>query len=110
MDRDFSAPVAQTDALGGAGSISPSLHSIAVNGLSRAVDGSLSQKFPLTSFNETYAANRQGAFEPGGVLAPSGAPSSPTLIAPAAPAFSSPLLWGVIAGVAIVLVVVAVMK
>jgi hypothetical protein len=74
VNPDGSGPVAQTDALGGAGSISPALQLIAVNGISRAVDGFLSTKYPLTSFNEPYSAEGGGAFEPGGTLVPRGAP------------------------------------
>lgn len=60
------------DALGGAGSIGgassnpfkDALQAIAVGGLSRAVDGYLSRKFPLTSFNEGAAVNATGETTP----------------------------------------------
>lgn len=87
---DDTQPVAQTDALGGAGSIEPALQAIAVNGISRAVDGFLSTKYPLTMFNEPYSAEGYGAFEPGGQLVPRGAPGWTTQYG-AAPIVQSPL-------------------
>jgi hypothetical protein len=48
------------DELGGSGSISPSLWDVAVNGLSRTIDGELSKKYPLTSFNQNYAYTADG--------------------------------------------------
>lgn len=52
-------PVQTNDAAGGAGSLTQQILGVAVNGISRAADGYLSRKFPLTSFNEnlTYDAN-----------------------------------------------------
>jgi hypothetical protein len=55
--------VTQSDALGGEGSLSAGVRSIAVNGLSRLVDGYLSRKYPLTSLNENYAIEGGGAYE-----------------------------------------------
>lgn len=52
--------VQQNDALGGGGSIWGSLGNIAVNGLSRAVDGALSKKYPLTSQNEIATTDAFG--------------------------------------------------
>ena len=70
--------ITENDALGGAGSIGGSssnpfkdaVAAIAVTGLSRAVDGFLSKKFPLTSFNETETVNASGT------VTPASAPSS----------------------------------
>lgn len=47
------AQVQTNDAAGGSGSLTQSLLGIALNGLSRTVDGALSKRYPLTSFNET---------------------------------------------------------
>lgn len=55
----------QNDAAGGAGSIAQGLLGIAVNGLSRGIDGYLSKKYPLTSFNETLTYDSQGNLRPG---------------------------------------------
>jgi hypothetical protein len=54
----------QNDAAGGAGSLSQSLLGVAVNGLSRAIDGALSKKYPLTSFNENLTYNSAGQLKP----------------------------------------------
>lgn len=108
-------PVAQTDALGGAGSITDALQPIAVNGLSRAVDGYLSTKYPLTAFNEPYSAEGYGAFEPGGQLVPRSAPGWTTgygvapLVQNPVPLLSNPIAWGVAAVIAVV-VIIAVSK
>lgn len=50
--------IQQNDAAGGSGSIADALLGIAVNGISRGVDGYLAKKLPLTSSNElvTYDA------------------------------------------------------
>lgn len=56
--------IQQNDAAGGAGSLTSSLLGIAVNGLSRAIDGTLAKKFPLTSFNENLTVNAQGETKP----------------------------------------------
>lgn len=55
----------QNDAAGGAGSIAQGLLGIAVNGLSRGIDGYLSRKYPLTSFNETLTYDATGQLRPG---------------------------------------------
>lgn len=58
------AQIQQNDAAGGAGSISQQLLGIAVNGISRYVDGRLSAKYPLTSFNERETLNAAGQVKP----------------------------------------------
>ena len=66
------------DALGGAGSIGgpasnpwkDALQAIAIGGLSRVVDGELSRRYPLTSFNEGSVTT------PAGDLAPRAAPAT----------------------------------
>jgi hypothetical protein len=108
-------PVAQTDALGGAGSITAALQAIAINGISRATDGYLSTKYPLTAFNEPYSAEGAGAFEPGGTLTPRGAPGwttgygvAPIVQSPIS-LLSSPVILGLLA-VGAVLAVLALGK
>lgn len=56
--------VQQNDAAGGAGSITSGLLGIAINGLSRAIDGKLAQKYPLTSFNENLTVGPDGKYYP----------------------------------------------
>lgn len=56
--------IQQNDAAGGAGSLAQGLLGIAVNGLSRVIDGSLSKKYPLTSFNENLVYNAEGQIKP----------------------------------------------
>lgn len=56
--------IQQNDAAGGAGSITAGLLGIAINGLSRAIDGKLAQKFPLTSFNENLTVGPDGKYYP----------------------------------------------
>lgn len=56
--------IQQNDAAGGAGSLAQGLLGIAVNGLSRVIDGSLSKKYPLTSFNENLVYNADGQIKP----------------------------------------------
>lgn len=111
MNPDGSGPVAQTDALGGAGSISPELQAVAINGLSRAIDGFLSTKYPLTSFNEPYSAEGAGAFEPGGYLVPRSAPgflggygNAPLIQSPVS-LLQNPIVYGILAVVVVVLIV-----
>jgi hypothetical protein len=101
--------VVQTDALGGAGSLDSSLQNVAVNGLSRAIDGFLSTKYPLTSFNEPYTVEGGGAWEPGvGYLTPRSAPQRGIpATQPAVPFLSNPVVWG-IGGVLLVAVVLIV--
>jgi hypothetical protein len=112
---DPTQPVAQTDALGGAGSLSSALQGIAVNGISRAVDGYLSTKYPLTAFNEPYSSEGAGAFEPGGTLVPRSAPGWTTgygtapLVQSPISLLSNPIALGALA-VAVVLIVVAVSR
>jgi hypothetical protein len=110
---DDSQPVTQTDALGGAGSVFPAVQAIAVNGLSRAVDGYLSTKYPLTAFNEPYAAEGYGAFEPGGTLVPRGAPGwtsgygvRPGFAAPTG-LFVNPVFLGISALLLVAVIVIA---
>lgn len=107
----FDQPVAQTDAMGGAGSITAALQAIAVNGISRATDGYLSTKYPLTAFNEPYSAEGAGAFEPGGTLTPRGAPGwttgygvAPIVQSPLA-LFSRPVVFGIAALLAVVAII-----
>lgn len=110
-DASTMQPVAQTDALGGAGSLAVALQAIAVNGISRAADGYLSTKYPLTAFNEPYSSEGAGAFEPGGTLVPRSAPGWTTgygvnpIVAAPAPLLQNPIVYGV-AAVAVVLMLV----
>lgn len=53
-----------TDALGGTGSIPDNLRQIATQGLSRLIDGVLSRKYPLSSFNESQAQDASGNLVP----------------------------------------------
>jgi len=61
--------IQENDALGGAGSLLGDLRTIAVNGISRVVDGKLSKKYPLTAFNENVAVNTAGEAKPAGAPA-----------------------------------------
>lgn len=56
--------ITSNDALGGSGSIPQSLWNIAVNGLNKAIDGQLSQKYPLASFNTTVTTTAGGQVKP----------------------------------------------
>ena len=49
--------VSPNDAAGGAGSITGSLLNIALNGISRTVDGALAKRYPLSYFNENQTVN-----------------------------------------------------
>ena len=104
--------VTQTDALGGAGSLETGLANVAVNGLSRLVDGALSTKYPLTAFNEPYAVEGGGAYEPGvGALVPRSAPQQgfgPTSAATSL--FSSPVVWGVVGALVVAGVLIYALK
>src|SRR2546430_2489982 len=102
----------QKDALGGAGSLEASLQSVAVNGLSRTIDGFLSTKYPLTSFNEPYTVEGGGAWEPGvGYLTPRSAPQRGIpATQPAVPLLQNPLTWGVGAVLLVVVVLVVALK
>jgi len=66
-----STPV-PNDALGGGGSIKSDLRSIAVNGLSKAIDGYFAKKYALTSLNDTATVNASGDTRP------ASAPQNPT--------------------------------
>lgn len=113
VDQSLMQPVAQTDALGGAGSLSADLQAIAVNGISRAVDGFLSTKYPLTAFNEPYSSEGAGAFEPGGQLVPRSAPGWTTgygvapIVQSPTTLLNSPIVWGVLAVVLVIGIVVS---
>lgn len=90
-----------TDALGGTGSISDSLQAIATNGLSRALDGYLSKKYPLTSFNENQLVDAYGNPLPAG--------SPQTAISPFTSfgsIFKQPVVLGVLFAGAITLAIV----
>jgi hypothetical protein len=104
--------VTQTDALGGAGSLESGLASVAVNGLSRLVDGALSTKYPLTAFNEPYAVEGGGAYEPGvGLLVPRSAPQrgfGPTQAA--VPFYQNPVVLGVGGAVLVAVVLIFALK
>lgn len=108
---DLSQPIAQTDALGGAGSIAPGMQSLSINGISRASDGYLSTKYPLTAFNEPYSAEGAGAFEPGGNIVPRSAPgrapaSAQPIIQNPVSLLNNPIVYGVLA-IAIVVIAVS---
>lgn len=57
------------DALGGGGSLPQQLQGVVVGGLSRLVDGYLSKKYPLTSFNDTATVTAKGDLQPRSVAA-----------------------------------------
>ena len=96
--------VQQNDAAGGAGSLVQGLLGIAVNGLSRVVDSSLSKKYPLTSFNETLTYNADGSLKPSS--APQKGVAATTV---AAGALQNPIVIGVgISVVVTLLIIVAV--
>lgn len=101
--------VQQSDALGGAGSISDLLISTALNGIARTADGYNSTKYPLTSFNEPYAVEGGGAYEAGqGYLVPRAAPQRGYgATQQALPFLQNPIVWG-IGGAILVLGVIAV--
>lgn len=91
----------QNDAAGGSGSLAQSLLGIAVNGLSRAVDGALAKKYPLTSFNEnvTYDAYGQPRY--------SAAPAADASAAGAAKALvGNPFVIAAAAAVVVTVVVI----
>jgi ABC-type phosphate transport system permease subunit len=67
--------IQENDAAGGAGSFSRDLLGIALNGLSRAIDGTLAAKYPLTSFNETQTVNAANQIKPSSAPAVSGSAS-----------------------------------
>lgn len=79
-----------TDALGGTGSIPTNLRDIATNGLSRFIDGYLSRKYPLTSFNEAQAVDSYGN------PVTKGAPQTPVSpVNTLSGILSMPIVWGV---------------
>lgn len=85
----------ENGALGGIGSISDILKSVALNGLSRSIDGYNSKKYPLTYFNETQTINAAGEVKP------SAAPAkTPSIGESAAQIFANPLIVGI--GIAII--------
>lgn len=87
----------ENDAAGGAGSIRQGLLNLAVNGLSRAVDGRLARRYPLAGENERV--DDQGR--------PAGAPQSRSLQTDAKGFFTNPITIAV--GVAVSLAVVIVL-
>ena len=56
--------ITSNDALGGSGSIPSDLWGIVVNGLNKAIDGKLSAKYPLASFNNTITTTAAGQVKP----------------------------------------------
>lgn len=56
--------ITSNDALGGSGSVPQSLWDVVVNGLNKAIDGKLSQKYPLASFNNTITTTADGQVKP----------------------------------------------
>lgn len=87
VDEEFGGPIANVDsdyigasptydtvapdASGGIGSISSAFASIALNGLSKAVDGYTSQKFPLGFYAQQYSVNANGQVTPRAAVTPS---------------------------------------
>lgn len=97
--------IQENDALGGSGSILQSLQVLAVNGLSRVIDGKLSRKYPLTSFNENVAVNTAGEAKP------AGAPAKDASAAGAAlDALKNPVVIAVVVSVAASLLLFFVLK
>lgn len=97
--------IQQNDAAGGAGSLTQALLGVAVNGLSRAIDGHLSKKYPLTSFNETLT------YDSTGTLRPSAAPQRDVAATETAKSYlSNPVVIAVAASVGISLVLFIVLK
>lgn len=97
--------IQENDALGGSGSILQDLRVLAVSGLSRAIDGQLARKFPLTSFNENVVVNTAGE------VRPKGAPAKDASAAGAAlDALKNPVVIAVIVSVAASLLLFFVLK
>lgn len=97
--------VQENDAAGGSGSLSQQLLGVLINGVSRASDGYLSKKFPLTSFNELEAYDAYGN------ELPRGAPGSRNSAAYSALAiFSNPVVIAVGVAVAISTIVFIAVK
>jgi hypothetical protein len=59
------------DASGGSGSLSSAFASIALNGLSKSVDGYTSKKFPLGFYAQQYDVNADGTVTPRAAVTPS---------------------------------------
>jgi hypothetical protein len=95
----------QNDALGGAGSIFSKLQAIAVGGVSRAVDGVLAKKFPLTSFNENLTVTADGSVKPASAPA-----ESKTQLDAAKEIFSNPIVIGVGISVAVTLILIVALR
>lgn len=97
--------IQQNDAAGGAGSISQQLLGIAINGISRSVDGHLSKKYPLTSFNETLT------YDTTGTLRPSSAPQKDVPATETAKTYlSNPIVIAVTASVGISIVLFVLLR
>ena len=93
------------DAAGGAGSIVRSILSIALNGISRTVDGAIAKRYPLTYFNENQIVNANSE------LKPYSAPQTDTKATSiAANAFSNPIVIAVGAAVALSLIILLVVR
>lgn len=92
------------DALGGGGSLNGSLKEIAVNGLSRAIDGYFSKKYPLASTNDRATVNAQGQT----VSAAAPQPTTSSAASSVAAFFTNPVTVavGIAAGLAIVVALV----
>lgn len=76
VDRSYigAAPTYDTvapDASGGTGSITSAFASIALNGLSKGVDGYTSKKFPLGFYAQQYDVNADGTVVPRQAISPS---------------------------------------
>ncbi len=97
--------IQQNDAAGGAGSLQTSLLGVMVNGLSRVVDGEMSRRYPLTSFNETLTYNTAGELKPG-----SAPMKNVTATESAKGLLSNPLAIGVGVAIAGTLVVLLMLK
>lgn len=54
------------DSLGGGGSLADSIRALAVTGLSRAIDGELSRKYPLTAGEQNRTVDADGKVRPVG--------------------------------------------
>lgn len=97
--------IQQNDAAGGAGSLAQSLLGVAVNGLSRAIDGHLSKKYPLTSFNETLT------YDTTGNLRPSSAPQRDVAATETAKSYlSNPVVIAIAASVGISVVLFVILR
>ena len=95
----------ENDALGGAGSIKDALLGIALNGLSRKIDGRLSQKYGLTAFNETQAVTATGQATQSGAPQEKGSPG-----AQVAAFFNNPVALAIGAAVSLSVLIVFLTK